>query len=154
MRLRVFSIAAKAPDWIEQGWKTYAQRMPAHLSLELKVIPPAQRSKNQAIEKIQHLEADKLKQAANGCTWVALHERGQQLTTFQMAERMRDWQQQGRDVAFFIGGADGLHAGLLNQSEQLAMGKLTMPHHLVRVVLAEQLYRAYTVNIGHPYHRQ
>lgn len=154
MRLRVFSVAGRAPGWVEEGWKTYASRMPSHLSLELTVIPPAARGKNYPVEKVQRLEADKLRPVIKGCKAVMLHEAGSQWTTRQLAERLRDWQLEGRDIAFVIGGADGLHPELLMHSQQMALGKLTLPHHLVRVVLAEQLYRAYTITIGHPYHRE
>ena len=143
------------PSWVTQGYQEYQHRMPAKCSLHLKEIPAEKRNKNSNIEAIKNKEAEKLKAAipAN-CRVVALDVKGQPWSTEKLATRMQDWMMSGQDIALLVGGPDGLTTELLSMAqEKWSLSSLTFPHPLVRVILAEQLYRAYTVTENHPYHR-
>ena len=147
------------PEWINAGFAEYVRRLPRETPLELREIRPADRSANTgaaALGQLLNLEASRIKAAlfAGGVT-VVLDERGKAMTTLQLARLMERWRQDGRDVTFVIGGADGI-AGQLKKDADLvlSLSLLTLPHALCRVLLAEQLYRAASVLAGHPYHRQ
>lgn len=129
--------------------------MPRELSLDIIEIKPEKRAAGNSTENIQLIEAKRILEAVGKDYCVALDERGAELGTLQLADKLRDWQSQGRDVALIIGGADGLHASVKQKADWLwALSKLTLPHAMVRVLLAEQLYRAHTVISNHPYHRE
>jgi len=148
MRLSVVSMGQKMPDWMLVGWQVYARRMPAGLALSLHELPV---SGKQA--KLSEQTGALLKHSGNSHR-VALDMRGHTWSTEQLAEHMQSWQLLGSDVAFLIGGADGLQQAVLDASDQCwSLGALTFPHMLVRVLLAEQLYRAAMILQGHPYHR-
>ena len=143
MRLKVLTVSGKPPGWINSGWDQYAKRMPKHLLLELVTISPVHRYSESDIPVAQQKETEKLLQHTQHCHRIALDGGGQRWTTQQLADRLKHWQQLGQDCAFLIGGADGHNQALLQQSqERWSLGALTYPHHLVRVLLAEQLYRA------------
>ena len=129
--------------------------MPRELSLDIIEIKPEKRAAGNSTENIQLIEAKRIIEALGKDYCVALDERGAEVCTLQLADKLRDWQSQGRDVALVIGGADGLHASVKQKADWLwALSKLTLPHAMVRVLLAEQLYRAHSVISNHPYHRE
>lgn len=144
------------PDWVARGWGEYAKRFPRGLELELKELPLIHRSRSSKAGAMRATETASLLAAVpanNGL--IALDGEGQQWTTLELAGQMRLWLQQGRDISFLIGGPDGLDQSCLKRADvRWSLGKLTLPHMLVRVVLAEQLYRAWSVNQNHPYHRE
>lgn len=155
MKLYIIAVGHKMPDWVTLGFKEYVKRMPREATIELIELKPGQRAGSSA-ERAMETERDRILTAmpANARK-IILDERGAAWTSMKLAERLKTWQQDGRDVAFVIGGADGLHAEVKQQADDLLqLSALTMPHGMVRVLLAEQLYRAVAINQGHPYHRE
>ena len=144
------------PSWVKQGYEEYAKRLPQSCSLKLVEIVPGHRSKSSDPKRAIDDESQKVLSAIPQNTRViALDERGKQWTTLKLADEMRDWMQDGRDVALLIGGPDGLSKECKQRAEQMwSLSTLTLPHPLVRVFLSEQLYRAWSVTQGHPYHRE
>ena len=155
MRLIVAAVSARPPDWVLAGWSEYARRMPRELPLELLEIRPEPRSTGKTAQAMLALEAARIDaQLPAACRRVALDERGDAPTTRQLAGRLEKWMAGGDDVAFIIGGPDGLDPRIKDSAhETLRLSSLTLPHALVRVILAEALYRAASVIKGHPYHR-
>ncbi len=155
MQLIVAAVGHKMPGWIETGFQEYAKRMPAECRLVLKEIKPVERSSGRSAETVMAQERTRIEAVLpKGGHVVALDERGLDLTTLQLSERLTLWQQQGGDVSFVIGGADGLDAGFKKNADLLLrISSMTLPHGLVRVLLAEQLYRAWSITRNHPYHR-
>ena len=156
MKLLVVSVGHKMPDWITAGFNEYAKRMPREAKIELLEIKPEPRTTGKNTAQIMEAEAQRILAALpQGCLRIALDERGVQPTTRQLAVQMQDWMRAGRDVAFIIGGADGLHETVKQAAQQMmALSSLTLPHAMVRVLLAEQLYRAHSLLHNHPYHRE
>lgn len=155
MKLRIISVGHKMPGWVEAGVTEYTKRMPRDATIEMIDIKPEKRAAGNNTENIQLIEAKRIVEALGKDYCIALDERGQQFTTLEITEQFKTWQTAGRDIAFIIGGADGLHASIKQKADKIwALSKLTMPHGMVRVMLAEQLYRAYTVVTHHPYHRE
>ncbi len=154
MRLHVISIASHAPDWAAAACRDYARRMPRHLAIEFIDLPPP---RPRPPDKARRLaaEAERLREAAGkSAVRVALDERGTLWTSRQLASRMEEWMMAGGDAAYLIGGPDGHDPALCRAAgERWSLGALTLPHALVRVIVAEQLYRAWTLLSGHPYHR-
>lgn len=155
MRLTVASVGQRMPDWVQSGWTEYARRMPPELDLELREIALARRGRNADIERLRRDEGQALLAAMpNGARVVALDGRGKAWSTEQLAGRLEQWMGEGRHCGFMIGGPDGLHDDCLAAADdRWSLGALTLPHPLVRVLLAEQLYRAWTITRNHPYHR-
>lgn len=156
MKLLIVSVGHKMPDWITQGFNEYTKRMPREAKIELLEIKPESRTLGKSTEQIMHAEALRILHALPAhCLRIAMDERGATPTTKQLATQMQDWMRSGDDVAFIVGGADGLHE-MVKQSAQhlMALSALTLPHAFVRVLLAEQLYRAYSLMHNHPYHRE
>ncbi len=155
MKIYLLAVGTKMPAWVTQGFEEYAMRMPAKCSLHLKEIAAEKRAKNSNLASIKEKEASKLKSAIPAhCRVVALDVKGQCWSTEKLATRLQDWMMGGQDVALLVGGPDGLtHEILTLAQETWSLSKLTFPHPLVRVILAEQLYRAYTITENHPYHR-
>ncbi|GAB4420397.1 MAG: 23S rRNA (pseudouridine(1915)-N(3))-methyltransferase RlmH [Sideroxydans sp.] len=155
MKLRILAVGHKMPAWIADGFQEYAKRMPREARIELIEIKPEPRTTGKTAEQIMEAEATRILAALpQNALCIALDEHGAQPTTKQLAAQMQEWMQAGRDVAFLIGGADGLHPSLKHQAQQLlALSACTLPHGLVRVLLAEQLYRAHSLLHNHPYHR-
>jgi 23S rRNA (pseudouridine1915-N3)-methyltransferase len=155
LKLLVAAVAARPPDWVVAGWNDYAKRMPRELPLELVDIRPEPRTTGKTPAMMMALEAERIDaRLPAGCRRVALDEHGEALTTRQLAARLEKWMAGGSDVAFIIGGPDGLDPRILDgAAESIRLSSLTLPHALVRVVLAEALYRAVSVTKGHPYHR-
>jgi len=155
MQLIIAAVGHKMPSWIEDGFAEYAKRMPAECRIQLKEIKPVDRSGSRTAETVMAQERVKIEAALpKGSRVIALDERGKDLTTVQLSQLLTQWQQDGRDVSFIIGGADGLDAEFKSRADMLIrISSLTLPHGMVRVLLAEQLYRAWSITQNHPYHR-
>lgn len=155
MRLRILAVGTRMPDWVEAGYREYARRFPPELQLELVEIPAGNRGKNLPVARAMAREAEAMLRAVSpGEGVIALDVKGKSWSTEQLAVRLRDWQESGRHYNLLIGGPDGLAPECLARAEQAwSLSALTLPHPLVRVVLIEQLYRAWSINAGHPYHR-
>jgi len=155
MQLVIAAVGHKMPAWIETGFTEYAKRMPQDCRLVLKEIKPVDRSGSRSAETVMSMEKSRIEAAIpKGSRVVALDEHGRDLTTMQLAKNLTQWQQGGTDVTFVIGGADGLDAQFKQQADMLLrISSLTLPHGMVRVLLAEQLYRAWSITQNHPYHR-
>ena len=154
MKLRILSVGHKMPGWVEEACKEYLKRMPREFTTEIIEIKPDKRAAGKNALQVQEAESKRILEAVGRDYLVALDEHGQEVTTLQLAERMQKWQGDGRDVALVIGGADGLHPDVKTRADwQWSLSKLTLPHGMVRVLLAEQLYRGWSVITNHPYHR-
>jgi 23S rRNA (pseudouridine1915-N3)-methyltransferase len=155
VKLLLVAVGQRQPAWAEAAYADFAKRFPPEMPLELKAVKAEPRG-SRTPEQLMAAEAARLQAAVpKGARRVVLDERGSRLTTVQLAERMRVWQGDGRDVALLVGGPDGLDAALkVSAHESLRLSDLTLPHAFVRVLLAEALYRAWTVTINHPYHRE
>lgn len=156
MRLVLAVVGQRMPGWVDTAYEDFAKRFPPEMRLELKAVKAEPRSGGRTAEQMMAAEAQRLDAAIpKGARRVVLDERGSRLTTVQLAERMQAWRQDGRDVAFLVGGPDGLDPALkAGADETLRLSDLTLPHAFVRVLLAEGLYRAWSVSTGHPYHRE
>ena len=155
MKLLVVAIGQRQPEWADAAWADFAKRFPPEMRLELKALKAEPRGGKNAAQCMA-AEATRIEAALpKGARRVVLDEQGARITTLQLAERLRFWLGDGRDVGFIIGGPDGL-AGTVQSSaeERLRLSDLTLPHAFARVLLAEALYRAYSVVQGHPYHRE
>jgi 23S rRNA (pseudouridine1915-N3)-methyltransferase len=148
-------VGTRPPAWVREAYTDYTRRLGSRLKLTLVEIEPGPRSAGQSPRKAVEAEARKLMTAVRADEWVvALDEHGKQMSTRELAEWLGARMQEGRDLAFLIGGPDGFAAEVLARSDaSLALSRLTLPHALVRVVLAEQLYRAVSILTHHPYHR-
>jgi 23S rRNA (pseudouridine1915-N3)-methyltransferase len=155
MQLVIAAVGHKMPTWVESGFGEYAKRMPPDCRLHLKEIKPVERSGSKTAETAMALERSKIEAAIpKGARIIALDEHGKDLTSVQLAQLLTQWQQDGRDVTFVIGGADGLDPDFKKNADMLLrISSLTLPHGMVRVLLAEQLYRAWSITQNHPYHR-
>lgn len=156
MKLYIIALGHKMPEWITAGFNEYAKRMPREAKIELIELKPESRTTGKTVTQIMEAEAQRILSALPQNTLrIALDERGAAPTTRQLAAQMQSWLGDGRDVVFIIGGADGLHESVKQQAQQLmALSALTLPHGMVRVLLAEQLYRAHSLLHNHPYHRE
>jgi 23S rRNA (pseudouridine1915-N3)-methyltransferase len=155
MQLIVAAVGHKMPAWIEAGFQEYAKRMPPECRLVLKEIKPIERSSGKNAETVMAQERIRIEAALpKGGRVIALDEHGAHMTTVQLSQQLSIWQQQGGDVSFVIGGADGLDAEFKKNADMLLrLSNMTLPHGMVRVILAEQLYRAWSILRNHPYHR-
>lgn len=155
MQLVIAAVGNKMPDWIEAGFGEYAKRMPAECRVVLKEIKPVDRSGSKTAETVMALERTRIEAALpKGARIVALDEHGKDLSSVQLSGCLSQWLQGGRDVALVIGGADGLDPAFKAGADMLMrISSLTLPHGMVRVLLAEQLYRAWSILQNHPYHR-
>ncbi|MGQ0697332.1 MAG: 23S rRNA (pseudouridine(1915)-N(3))-methyltransferase RlmH [Panacagrimonas sp.] len=154
MKLRLVAVGTRMPAWVTAGFDDYVARLPRELRLELVEIPLAQRGKNADLERAKTSEGEKLLERSREMHRVMLDERGASWTSIELAGRLKDWMQQGRAVALLVGGPDGYSAEVPKQSaERWSLSKLTLPHALVRILVAEQIYRAWSLTANHPYHR-
>jgi len=155
MKLFLLAIGTKMPDWVNKAYQDYAQRLPAKCSLHLKEIPAEKRTKNSHFASIKAKEAQKLMEAIpKGCRIIALDVKGQAWSTEKLSTRLQDWMMGGQDVALLVGGPEGLTPEVLKMAhEKWSLSNLTFPHPLVRIILAEQIYRAFSMTENHPYHR-
>ncbi len=155
MRLVIVAVGQRVPDWAQTAWDDYAKRFPFELKLELKAVKTETRG-SKTVEALCAAERSRIEAALpRGCRIVALDERGSALTTLALAAKLQDWQLASSDVALVIGGPDGLDPAFKSAAhERIRLSDLTLPHALVRVLLIEQLYRAWSINANHPYHRE
>lgn len=156
MKLLLIAVGQRLPAWAETAYDDYAKRFPPDLKLELKALKTEPRTTGKPVDALMAAERTRIEAALpKGVRRVVLDERGTRLTTTQMAERLQAWQHDGRDVALLIGGPDGLDPALKHTADEtLRLSDLTLPHAFARVMLAEALYRAWSVTVGHPYHRE
>ena len=154
MIVRVVALGHRMPAWIAAGWNEYARRLPQDLTLELVELKPEPRDRGRPVAQLLAGEALRIAAACKGARVVALDERGAAWTTRTLAERLGRWRDDGETVAFVIGSADGLDDGVRRRAAAVvSLSGMTLPHGLVRVLLAEQIYRAASLLAGHPYHR-
>ena len=155
MRLLIVAVGQKVPDWAQTAWDDYAKRFPHELKVELKAVKTEPRG-SKTVEQLYAAERKRIEEAIpKGTRIVALDERGTSLRTTALAERLTEWQLSGGDVALVIGGPDGLDPEFRQAAhERIRLSDLTLPHAMVRVLLIEQLYRAWSINANHPYHRE
>ena len=155
MRLTIVAVGLKVPDWAQTAYDDYAKRFPPEIKVELKAVKTEPRA-SKTLDTLLLAEKSRIDAAIpRGTHIVALDERGNGVTTLALAERLKAWQLSGDDVAIVIGGPDGLDAAFKKAAhERLRLSDLTLPHAMVRVLLIEQLYRAWSITINHPYHRE
>lgn len=155
MQLIIAAVGHKMPAWITTGFEEYVKRMPADCRIVLKEVKPQDRTGNMPASAAMQIERTRIEAVLpKGARIVALDERGQDPSSVQLSQHLQKWRGEGRDVVFIIGGADGLDPELKNRADQLMrLSSLTLPHGMVRVLLAEQLYRAWSITQNHPYHR-
>ena len=155
MRLLIVAVGQRIPDWAQTAWDDYAKRFPFELKVELKAVKTEPRA-SKTLESLYAAERVRIEAAIpKGSRIVALDERGTTLTTMALASKLQNWQLEGDDVALVIGGPDGLDPAFKSAAhERLRLSDLTLPHAMVRVLLIEQLYRAWSINANHPYHRE
>lgn len=155
MDLTVAAVGTRMPAWVQEAWQEYARRFPRGVSLQLKEIALPQRGRNAAISALQQAEGEALLSAVpQGHRVIALDERGKQWSTQELAAKLEDWMREEHGVCFLVGGPDGLPQSCRDRAQNVwSLGRLTLPHPMVRAILAEQLYRAWTITQNHPYHR-
>lgn len=155
MRLTIFAVGHRMPDWLADGCAEYVKRMPRELPLAVVEIKPEPRG-SKTREQLLAAEKIRLQQALQGYSRiVVLDERGEDLTTVKLAQKLEGWMREGGDTAFIIGGADGIDTEIKQRSDaMIRLSSLTLPHAMARLVLCEQLYRAHSVVRNHPYHRE
>uniref|UniRef100_UPI0035B34A79 23S rRNA (pseudouridine(1915)-N(3))-methyltransferase RlmH n=1 Tax=Hylemonella sp. TaxID=2066020 RepID=UPI0035B34A79 len=155
MRLLIVAVGQRVPDWAQSAWDDYAKRFPPELKVELKAVKTEPRG-SRTVQQLMAAERKRIEEAIpRGTRIVALDERGTALTTVALAGKLKDWQLGGSDVALVIGGPDGLEPAFRQGAqERIRLSDLTLPHAMVRVLLVEQLYRAWSINANHPYHRE
>ncbi|MFM2208690.1 MAG: 23S rRNA (pseudouridine(1915)-N(3))-methyltransferase RlmH [Burkholderiaceae bacterium] len=155
MKLRVVAVGQRVPAWAQAAWDDYAKRFPPELGVELRAVKTEPRA-SRARDTLLAAERSRIEAAVpRGSRVVVLDERGDALGTLALAQRLLQWQRGGEDVALVIGGPDGLDPALRAAAhERIRLSDLTLPHAMVRVLLIEQLYRAWSVNANHPYHRE
>jgi len=156
MKLLVVAVGQRQPGWADDAWAEYARRFPPELRLELKALKAEPRSGGKTAAQCKAAEAQRFEAACpKGARRVVLDEHGARLSTTQLADRLRAWRGDGRDVALLVGGPDGLDPALqAGADEAIRLSDLTLAHAFARVLLAEALYRAWTLTEGHPYHRE
>ena len=155
MRLTIVAVGQKVPDWAQTAYDDYAKRFPPELKVELKAVKTEPRA-SKTLESLLAAEPARIESVITPGTRVAaLTERGPSQGTVALAEKLKAWQLSGDDVAIVIGGPDGLDPAFKQSAhERLRLSDLTLPHAMVRVLLIEQLYRAWSITINHPYHRE
>jgi 23S rRNA (pseudouridine1915-N3)-methyltransferase len=155
MRLVIVAVGQRVPDWAQTAWDDYAKRFPYELKVELKTVKTEPRA-SKTVETLFAAERARIEAVIpKGCRIVALDERGTTLTTIALAQKLQHWQLESDDVALIIGGPDGLDPAFKQAAhERIRLSDMTLPHAMVRVLLIEQLYRAWSINANHPYHRE
>ncbi|QKI88562.1 23S rRNA (pseudouridine(1915)-N(3))-methyltransferase RlmH [Thiomicrorhabdus xiamenensis] len=156
MVIHFITVGQKMPKWVQDGYQEYAKRLPKACALKLIELPMANRGKSNSVDKMKAEEAKRILEAVpKGARLIVLDEHGQQVTTKGLADKMEDWLGSGQDIALIVGGPDGLEKSLIDQAQwKWGLSKLTMPHPMVRILVAEQIYRAWSVIQNHPYHRE
>ena len=156
MKLWLVAVGQRQPAWADEAFDEFAKRFPPECRLEAKPVKAEPRNIGKGVAAMKAAEAERIEAAIpKGCRRVVLDARGERRTTAQLAERLRFWLADGRDVALLIGGPDGLDDALKQGADEtLRLSDLTLPHAFARVLLAEALYRAWSLHAGHPYHRE
>ena len=156
MQIQLLAVGNKMPAWVTEGYKEYERRFPNECSLRLQEITPQKRGKKADTKRLTDIEGEALLNAVpRGNRIVTLEVKGKAWTTQQLAQQLQAWQMDGRDVSLLIGGPEGLSDACLQAADQRwSLSALTLPHPLVRVIVAESLYRAWSLNTNHPYHRE
>jgi 23S rRNA (pseudouridine1915-N3)-methyltransferase len=155
MKVYLLAVGTKMPAWVETAVGEYTKRLQGEISLQVIEVPTAKRGKSSAVNKLVEQEGRAILMACpKGTKLVSLDVLGKPFSTKDLAQKLNDWRMDGSDIALVVGGPDGLSSEVLNASAQkLSLSALTLPHPMVRVILAEQIYRAWTITQGHPYHR-
>ena len=155
MRLVIVAVGQRIPDWAQHAWDDFAKRFPHEINIELKAVKTEPRG-SKTLDTLYAAERMRIELAIpKGARVVVLDERGTALTTMALSARLTDWQLSGGDVALVIGGPDGIcHHFKQTAHERIRLSDLTLPHAFARVLLIEQLYRAWSINANHPYHRE
>lgn len=155
MHIRLIAVGDRQPSWVDDAVATYTGRLPREWKFRVDLVPTVRRQKNDRSRQAAAAEGERiLSKLSPGELVVVLDERGRQLTSTALASQLRDWQSDGRDLCFIIGGPDGVAGEVRDRADMLwSLSKLTLPHGMARVLLAEQLYRAWSLQSGHPYHR-
>lgn len=156
MQIDLIAVGKKMPTWIESGFKEYAKRLPKNINFKLIEITPATRSKNNNADNYKQKEQEKIEAVLSPKSIIiALDERGKSINSQQLANQLQSWNDDNQHISLIIGGADGLNEPLKKKANQLwSLSAMTLPHGLVRVMIAEQIYRAWTITQNHPYHRE
>ncbi len=156
MKISLLTLGHKMPDWVNVAFQTYNDRLPGHLKIHICELAAVSRQKGLSVPQIKSKEADLIqKQLKPGGINIALDEQGRSVSTADIAKHLQQWQMSGQDINIIVGGADGLDASIKQQAQQTwSLSKLTFPHQLVKVIVAEQIYRAYSLSTNHPYHRE
>jgi 23S rRNA (pseudouridine1915-N3)-methyltransferase len=154
MKLRILSVGTKPPAWVREGFAAYAKRLPPDMALDLVEIP-APKHRGNARGYVETEGARMMAQIQQSDRVIAMEDGGVTLSSAQLATKMDNWRMQGENIVFLVGGSDGLSASVRDRADEcLSLSALTFPHYMVRVVLAEALYRAWSICAGHPYHRE
>ncbi len=155
MQIHLIAVGTRMPAWVEQGYAEFAKRLPAESALRLVEIAPGRRGKGADLQRAVREEGERMLRAIpKGARVIALEVTGRAWSTEQLSASLQDWLRDGRDLALLVGGPDGLSEACRRTAELAwSLSPLTLPHALVRVLIAEQLYRAWSLQVGHPYHR-
>ena len=156
MKIHLIAVGKKMPEWVNAGFSEFSKRMPPELQINLIEIPPSVRNKATPIEKNIKEEGERIQSAIpDNSKLIVLDEKGKDFSSIALSKEMESWLPMGQDISIVIGGADGIDPVIKQQAdEKWSLSSLTLPHALVRVVVAEQLYRAWSIMKGHPYHRE
>jgi len=155
MRIQIIAMGDRMPDWVQQAYKEYTKRIGAGLQIDLVEISPEKRGKSSDVQRIMQKEAERMRQSvAKGYFVIALDKEGASWSTELLANKIAAWQQDGTNISILIGGPEGMTPELLQQADaRISLSAMTFPHPVVRIILAEQLYRAYSILNHHPYHK-
>lgn len=155
MKVNLISVGKKQPDWINHGFSEYAKRLRQEVSLQLIEVSAVTKSKNISIDEVKQKEADRIRAAIpKDNQIITLDEQGRSLSSVMLSKQLESWLNSGRDTSLIIGGADGLDKPLLQQADDCwSLSAFTLPHGLARIIIAEQIYRAWSILKCHPYHR-
>jgi len=156
MRLLIVAVCQRIPDWAQAAWNDYAKRFPPELKIELKSVKTEARTGGKTTEQLMQAERRRIEETIpKGVRIVVLDERGLRISTMTLADKLKTWLHSGDDLVLVIGGPDGLDPSFCQQAhERIRLSDLTLPHAFARVLLVEQLYRAWSINANHPYHRE
>ena len=156
MQIDLIAVGKKMPAWIESGFKEYKKRLPKNINFKLIEINPAIRSKNNSADNYKQKEQENIISAlAANSLIIALDEKGKSISSTKLAKKLQTWNDENQHISLIIGGADGLSDEIKNKANELwSLSEMTLPHGLVRVMVAEQIYRAWSITQNHPYHRE
>jgi 23S rRNA (pseudouridine1915-N3)-methyltransferase len=155
MHIRLIAVGDRQPSWVDDAFDAYAERLPKQWKFRLETVVPGRRPKNSNVSAAVEAEGQKtLEKLAASEQMVVLDERGTELSSTGLSQKLSAWQAAGRDLTFVIGGPDGVSKSVATRADfRWSLSRLTLPHGLARVLFAEQLYRAWTISTSHPYHR-